>query len=57
MDTVALKAGILQGEGGTARVLEPLAPLRPGADNLFTAETQAYQAILERHPSETGLLG
>jgi TolB-like protein len=52
MDTVALKAAILQGEGHLHEASVLLAPLHPGAENLFTAETQAYQAILERHPAE-----
>jgi TolB-like protein/Flp pilus assembly protein TadD len=52
MDTVALKASILQGEGNLTDAAQLLAPLRPGPDNPFVVETQTYQAILERHPAE-----
>ena len=47
---VALKASIAQLEGDLARAAALLGPLHPNADNTQVLETQAYQALLERHP-------
>jgi TolB-like protein/tetratricopeptide (TPR) repeat protein len=52
VDTLAIKAGIAQGEGDLARASALLAPLQPAADHTFALETQVYQAILERRPAE-----
>lgn len=52
MDTLALKASILQGQGELQGAEALLASLRPGVDNPFVIETQTYQAILERRSSE-----
>jgi serine/threonine protein kinase/Tfp pilus assembly protein PilF len=52
VDTFALKAAIAQGEGDLPSASAILAPLRPGADHSSALETQVYQAILERHPSQ-----
>ena len=52
IDTVALKAAILQGEGKLPEASALLAPLRPAADNPFVLETQVYQTILERRPEQ-----
>ena len=52
LDTVALKAAILQGEGNLPEAAALLAPLRPAADDPFALETQVYQSILERRPAE-----
>jgi tetratricopeptide (TPR) repeat protein len=49
---IALKAGIAQAEGDLSRAAAILAPLHPNADNTQVLETQAYQAILERHPEQ-----
>jgi serine/threonine protein kinase/Tfp pilus assembly protein PilF len=51
VDTLALKAGIAQGEGDLPRAAALLAPLHPAADQNSALETQVYQAILERRPS------
>jgi len=52
MDTIAIKAGIAQGEGDLARASALLTPLHPAADHTFALETQVYQAILERRPAQ-----
>ena len=52
IDTVALKAAVIQAGGDLAQASALLAPLRPAADNPFVLETQVYQAILERRPEE-----
>jgi tetratricopeptide (TPR) repeat protein len=52
LDTVALKAAILQAEGKLPQAAALLAPLRPAVDDPFALETQIYQAILERRPTE-----
>ena len=52
IDTVALKAAIFQAEGNLTQAAALLAPLHPEADDPFAIETQTYQAILERRPSE-----
>jgi len=50
VDTLVVKASILQAEGDLPRASALLAPLRPGADDASAVETQVYQAILERQP-------
>jgi TolB-like protein/Tfp pilus assembly protein PilF len=52
LDTIALKAAILQAEGHLEQASALLAPLRPPIDNPFALETQVYEAILERHPAQ-----
>jgi TolB-like protein/Tfp pilus assembly protein PilF len=52
VDTLAQKAAIAQAQGDLPRASALLAPLHPGADDLSTLRTQAYQAILERHPAQ-----
>jgi tetratricopeptide (TPR) repeat protein len=52
IDTLATKAAIAQAEGDLARAAMILAPLRPSADLNQALETQIYQAILERRPSQ-----
>src|SRR5437870_3337492 len=52
LDTLAQKAGIAQAEGDLTRASALLAPLHPGASNANALETQVYQAILERRPSQ-----
>ena len=44
------KAAIAQAEGDLPRASALLAPLHPDARDIAGLETQAYQAILERHP-------
>jgi len=51
MDNVAQKAVIAQAEGDLPRAAALLAPLQPGADNVYPLEIQIYQAILERRPA------
>jgi serine/threonine protein kinase/Tfp pilus assembly protein PilF len=51
MDNVAQKALIAQAEGDLSRAAALLAPLQPGADNVYPLEIQVYQAILERRPT------
>jgi TolB-like protein/class 3 adenylate cyclase/Tfp pilus assembly protein PilF len=51
VDTLATKAGIAQAEGDLPRASAVLAPLRPVTADTPVLETQAYQAILERHPA------
>jgi serine/threonine protein kinase/Tfp pilus assembly protein PilF len=51
MDNVAQKALIAQAEGDLPRAAALLAPLQPGADNVYPLEIQIYQAILERRPA------
>jgi TolB-like protein/class 3 adenylate cyclase len=48
----AVKAGIAQANGDLSRAAALLAPLRPNADQTQILEIQAYQAVLERSPSE-----
>ena len=45
------KAAIAQAEGDLPRAAALLAPLHPSTDDAGALETQAYQAILERHPA------
>jgi TolB-like protein/Tfp pilus assembly protein PilF len=52
LDTLATKAGIAQAEGDLPRAAALLAPLHPNADDTFALETQAYQTILERRPTQ-----
>jgi TolB-like protein/class 3 adenylate cyclase/Tfp pilus assembly protein PilF len=52
LDTLALKAAIAQAEGDLPRASALLAPLHPAADDTQSLEGQAYQAILERRPSQ-----
>jgi TolB-like protein/serine/threonine protein kinase/Tfp pilus assembly protein PilF len=52
LDTLVLKAGIAQAEGDLPRASALLAPLHPNADDALAVETQVYQAILERQPTE-----
>jgi serine/threonine-protein kinase len=51
LDTVALKAAITQEEGDLPRASALLAPLHPAAP-VPALETQVYQAILERRPTQ-----
>jgi len=52
VDTIALKAAISQAEGDLPRAAALLSPLRPAAIDNAALETQAYQAILERQPTQ-----
>src|SRR6266516_4323534 len=52
VDTLAEKAGIAQAEGDLPRASALLAPLHPNADDTSALETQVYQAILERRPTQ-----
>jgi tetratricopeptide (TPR) repeat protein len=52
VDTLASKASIAQAEGDLPRASALLAPLRPNADDSIALETQVYQAILERQPTQ-----
>ena len=45
-------ATIAQAEGDLPRASALLAPLHPGADDSGAVETQVYQAILERRPTQ-----
>jgi hypothetical protein len=51
VDTIALKASIVQAAGDLAKAGALLAPLHPNADHARALETQVYQAILERRPA------
>jgi TolB-like protein/class 3 adenylate cyclase/Tfp pilus assembly protein PilF len=51
VDTLALKAAIVQAEGDLPRAAALLATLHPNADETIAVETQVYQAILERRPA------
>jgi tetratricopeptide (TPR) repeat protein len=51
VDTLALKAAMLQAEGDLRHAAAILAPLRPVADLTGALETQVYQGILERRPA------
>ena len=50
---LAYKGTIEQGRGDLSRASAILAPLHPNADDIQVLETQVYQAILERRPSQT----
>jgi len=52
VDTLAYKAAIAQAEGDLPRAAALLAPLRPNADHNSALETQVYQEILERRPTQ-----
>jgi tetratricopeptide (TPR) repeat protein len=52
VDTVAEKAAIAQAEGDLPRASALLAPLRPNPGDTDVLETQVYQAILERRPTQ-----
>jgi serine/threonine protein kinase/Tfp pilus assembly protein PilF len=52
LDTVAEQAAIAQAEGDLPRASVLLAPLHPNANDPQALETQVYQAILERRPSQ-----
>jgi serine/threonine protein kinase/Tfp pilus assembly protein PilF len=52
VDTLATKASIAQAEGDLPRASALLAPLHPGADDNIALETQVYQAVLERRPTQ-----
>src|SRR5947207_3681950 len=52
VDTLALKAAIAQAQGDLRRASAILAPLHPGPDETDALETQVYQAILERRPTQ-----
>src|SRR5437868_4275415 len=51
VDTLVAKAAIAQAEGDLPRAAALLAPLHPSTDDAGALETQAYQAILQRHPA------
>jgi TolB-like protein/class 3 adenylate cyclase/Tfp pilus assembly protein PilF len=52
MDILVSKAAIAQGEGDLPRAAALLAPLHPNADDTSAVETQVYEAILERRPTQ-----
>jgi tetratricopeptide (TPR) repeat protein len=52
VDTLVNKAAIAQAEGDLPRASALLAPLHPNADDSSALETQVYQAILERRPTQ-----
>src|SRR5437588_5032681 len=52
VDTLVTKATIAQAEGDLPRAAALLAPLHPNADDTGTLEIKAYQAILERRPTQ-----
>jgi len=52
VDTLAFKAAIVQAEGDLPRAAALLAPLHPNADEPNALETQIYQVILGRHPTQ-----
>ena len=52
LDTLVTMAAIAQAEGDLPRAVALLAPLHPGADDSGAVETQVYQAILERRPTQ-----
>ena len=51
-DTLVTMAAIAQAEGDLPRASALLAPLHPGADDSGDVETQVYQAILGRRPTQ-----
>src|SRR5213079_1581709 len=53
VDILTVKAGIAQAEGDLPRAAALLAPLHPNADDSYALQTQVYQEILERRPSQT----
>ena len=52
IDTVMYKAGIAQAEGDLPRAAALLTAIHPKAENNYALETQIYQAILERRPTQ-----
>src|SRR6059058_419940 len=52
LDTLVLKAAIAQAEGDLPRASAILAQLHPATDDSGTLEIKAYQAILERRPTQ-----
>jgi TolB-like protein/Tfp pilus assembly protein PilF len=52
LDTQVQKASIAQAEGDLSQAAMLLAVLHPAANNPGALETQAYQAVLERHPEQ-----
>jgi TolB-like protein/Tfp pilus assembly protein PilF len=52
LDTLVQKASIAQAAGDLPQAAMLLALLHPAASNPGALETQAYQAILERHPEQ-----
>jgi tetratricopeptide (TPR) repeat protein len=52
LDTLVYKAAIAQAEGDLPLASTLLAPLHPATVDVRALETQAYQAILERHPAQ-----
>jgi serine/threonine protein kinase/Tfp pilus assembly protein PilF len=52
VDIIALKAAIAQAEGNLPEAAALLGPLHVASDHSGALETQVYQAILERRPSE-----
>ena len=52
VDTLVTMATIAQAKGDLPRAAALLAPLHPGADDSGAVETQVYQAILERRPTQ-----
>ena len=52
VDTLVTMAAIAQAEGDLPRAVALLAPLHPSADDSGAVETQVYQAILERRPTQ-----
>jgi TolB-like protein/Tfp pilus assembly protein PilF len=52
VDILATKAAIAQAEDDLPRAAAILAPLRPAADLNQALETQVYQTILERRPTQ-----
>jgi tetratricopeptide (TPR) repeat protein len=52
LDTLVQKASIAQAVGDLPQAAVLLALLHPAANNPGALETQAYQAILERHPEQ-----
>jgi len=52
LDTLILKAAIVQAKGDLPGASAILAPLHPNADDTADLEIQVYQAILERRPAQ-----
>ena len=52
LEAPALKAAIAQAEGDLPRASTLLSPLHPGVADIDVLETQVYQAVLERRPTE-----
>jgi tetratricopeptide (TPR) repeat protein len=52
LDTLVQKAAIAQAEGHLSQAAALLAPLHPTAEDTQALETEVYQAILERRPTQ-----